>query len=135
MDGLKSCFNKETDFTSCEHLHVLHLHTNHGPDTNPKKHAFKTNDPSSQACRKRPLGLFSKEETFHHYLHFGDQINFSQVNIASHACQSNQPYKLITHTCSNTRKSSTCLSPCTSCLCMHFILQISLKHIVLSKLK
>jgi len=32
---------KETNFTFCEHLHVLHLHTNDGLDNKLTKHAFK----------------------------------------------------------------------------------------------
>ena len=31
---------------------------------------------------KGPLGLFSKDETLHRYLYFGDQVNFFQVKIA-----------------------------------------------------
>ena len=32
---------KKHIFTSFEHLHVLHLHTNDGIDNKPTKHAFK----------------------------------------------------------------------------------------------
>jgi len=126
---------KKQIFTSCEHLHVLHLHTNDGLDTKPTKHAFKTNDASSQACRK------DLKDSFQNMKHF---IIISILETKStflksilHAClqQHNQPFKLITHTCSNTRKSSTSLCSCTSSLCMHFILQLSLKHTILSKLK
>lgn len=108
------------------YLHVLHLHTNDWLDNKPIKHAFKTIDPSSQACRKIILQWFFKDETLHKHLHLGDQIKFSQVNIALHSClqQNNQPFNLITHTCSNTRKSSISLCSCISSFCMHFILQL-----------
>ena len=130
-----SCFNKETYFTSYEPFLVLYLHINDWLDNKPIKHAFRTNDPSGQACRKRPLGLFSKRWNTSSLSPFGDQVNFSQVNMASHACQRNKNCMLITHTCSKTRKSSTSMCSCISCSCMHFILQLSLKHTVLSKMK
>ena len=56
---------KKQIFTSCEHLHVLHLHTNYGVDNKPTKHASKTNDPSNQACRKKTnRTLFQKMKHF-----------------------------------------------------------------------
>ena len=35
---------------------------------------------------KETLEFFFKDETLHHYLHPGHQINFFQVNITLHAC-------------------------------------------------
>ncbi len=126
---------KKQFFTSCEHLHVLHLHTNDGLDNKPTKHSFKTMTLQFKHVEKTISTLFPKMKHFIIISILGNKSTFLKRIL--HAClkQSNQPFKLITDTCSNTRKSSTSLCSCISSSCMHFILQLSVKHIVLSKLK